>query len=751
MPASHPPRSTGLALSSYKIDDDALWDLVQKNNASDAHSPAQNSSVARDTDGSDPFMSSRLRVSADSYNSRPGHGSSHPGGFASNNLRGGGGHANDQRRNNFASVEQHPRSDFTNGHSYHNSERNKMNNSNAGHNYNNSNQNSHNGNSNRRIRSSPPSAETTGSQNPGSAVGGGTNVGTWPEVDEDPSSKGASQEELDRMIASERERLDRLIAQRSQKFGPLPEDFFDRFASRSNAEPGWHRWKPERMEGRKVIGKWLVCIPGSAVERLLHLAEPENWGHRQSEALDNLRNYLTHYFMRVYEQGDVLVYDRKHGRYAGQELIVFNTGLLTSSTTEIFAVMAPFKGRDGYGGREDRNSGGQHSPERSPAQQRSDRGSSSERGAAQNSANAPAAMGASNSSGDAEEAAEIPLYPPTRDWEYCVVTFLTSNMLTKIGFQGKLGAPPLAPTELPKRAYFFSETPECAVYNPNIPLITNVAIDWEHLRQRTSFRDNSSRLPRRVAEMNLSDEELSQRFRAGLERAKLRLLAHPRLAVPQFFRDKNEVKGELQLLVPISLMAGETSERSERGNGGGSRNERAGGEMTNNNSYLGGSYNSGSGSGGAGEDIDSVLTLRLLRVGSEDPGKEGKFYTIGTLLPPQMAFFNARLVQPVDQDWLRNLSGMGKPGGVGRGGNSGQGRRGSSDDNRRNNQGNSFRGDSEHRSGGRDSKGWNSNPWGMDSSGESNSYTHRRSDSNSSGGGLGNGSMWDPGHPAAEW
>lgn len=41
---------------------------------------------------------------------------------------------------------------------------------------------------------------------------------------------------------------------------------------------------------------------------------------------------------------------------------------------------------------------------------------------------------------------------------------------------------------------------------------------------------------------------------------------------------------------------------------------------------------------------------------------ERRFYTIGTLLPPQMAYFNARLVQPVDQEWLRSLAGVGAHG-----------------------------------------------------------------------------------------
>lgn len=327
--------------------------------------------------------------------------------------------------------------------------------------------------------------------------------------------------------------------------------------ARSSDLNQWRPWRPERMVGRKIIVSWLMSISEKALERVFVMAEPEHWGDTDRERGRNMRSYLTHYFLRVFEQGDVMVYDRPEGG----ELIVWNTGLLTPSVTEIFAIMIPHHSR----------------ADPSPA---------------------------SSSDEDAAAAASSPdHYPPTRCWEYYVCKFTESYQLTKPMFRQRMNAPPLDPSALPKRAFFFGETPECANYNPNIPLETSGAVDWRHLCDR-AVRER--RLPDRILDLNLSVEDMAMRFRLGVERAKMRILAHPRLAVPQYFHDKNAKRGELQLLIPVSLSPG---------------SDRA----------------------------DAALTVRV-HTGSDQP-----FYGIGTVLSPSQAYYNARTIQPVDQKWLCDL------------------------------------------------------------------------------------------------
>ena len=89
------------------------------------------------------------------------------------------------------------------------------------------------------------------------------------------------------------------------------------------------------------------------------------------------------------------------------------------------------------------------------------------------------------------------------------------------------------------------------------------------------------------------------------------LLSNPRLAVPQFFRDRNCLLGEIQLLVPIKLL----NDRND-------------------------------------DKFDAVVALRCVKGSMNDEFT----YMVGTILSPEDAYYNARVIQPVDQQWLLDMT-----------------------------------------------------------------------------------------------
>ena len=362
------------------------------------------------------------------------------------------------------------------------------------------------------------------------------------------------------LAAAKHQRDDVKIRQYAQE---LIEIIQDNKVIDSDVKRGWYKWLPARLSGRKLMSRWLISMPFSILRKVINIMNPENWGYNEEEEAKNIGRYLYGYFTKLYEQKEVYVFDRTEGKYNGDELLAWNTGLVTENMVEIYALMAPYKG--------------------DPPESQIDRN------------------------------IMIPVYPPKLNWEYILVTFLTGPQMTKMNMKSRLGVDPFHPEELPKRAFFFDKDPELMVYDPNIPFSSDAAVDWNHLIVRSGIEEK--RLPQYILDDNLGREQLVLKFRQGLEKTKLKLLYQPRLAIPQFFRDKNEMEGELQLLLPLSL------------------------------GYR---------------DCDVAVTLRVIRSIVADStratGRKAiKSYTVGTILSIEDAYYNARLIQPVDQNWLRGL------------------------------------------------------------------------------------------------
>lgn len=340
----------------------------------------------------------------------------------------------------------------------------------------------------------------------------------------------------------------------------------------------WEVWDPPRMRNKRIVGQWMLSITGKTLDNLHEIILPENWGNSSRERQSKLRGYLSYYFVRTFEQKHVIKCERTDGKYAGQEVVIWNTGLLTQDIQEIFSVMVPYNG--------------------------------------------PQNKTLRNPNSNTQMNSKVSSYPKSPNYEYAVIFFLRSSHITSLLFRDKLKVPPIIPSELPKRAFFASENASSSFYNPNVPLNTHAAIDWEHFLSRsripvaqqieTSERKSSNpRIPQHVLDSIVDEDDLREKFSYGLERTKLLLLSNPRLAVPQFFRDRNCLLGEIQLLVPIKLL----NDRND-------------------------------------DKFDAVVALRCVKGSMNDEFT----YMVGTILSPEDAYYNARVIQPVDQQWLLDMT-----------------------------------------------------------------------------------------------
>lgn len=139
-------------------------------------------------------------------------------------------------------------------------------------------------------------------------------------------------------------------------------------------------------------------------------------------------------------------------------------------------------------------------------------------------------------------------------------------------------------------------------------------VDLSHLfgvvqTEPSNYHDRRQRLPARYHQMGLG--ELASRFYYSLGRLKTLLEDQPRLAVPQFFRDKHMAgKGEMQLICPLCL------------------------------------------------DPDTPNTVDCAVVIRRVSNNAGDFYQPVTVLSPDMVTVHSRLVGKPDQAWLTDFSAL---------------------------------------------------------------------------------------------
>lgn len=167
--------------------------------------------------------------------------------------------------------------------------------------------------------------------------------------------------------------------------------------------------------------------------------------------------------------------------------------------------------------------------------------------------------------------------------------------------------------QLPLKVWYWTSHVSELYYDPDIPI--EDSIDAHHL-----FGDAGSerrnRLP--LAYRHQSKAELEARLRESVRRMKWYAEAAPRMVIPQYFWDKHNVAGQLQLLLPIAL-----------------------------------GYDKS-------KDVDCCVVLRREQNNAYssdemlEDGPRNYFYRIISLYSLAMAYSNARLIQPVDAAWLLN-------------------------------------------------------------------------------------------------
>jgi hypothetical protein len=158
----------------------------------------------------------------------------------------------------------------------------------------------------------------------------------------------------------------------------------------------------------------------------------------------------------------------------------------------------------------------------------------------------------------------------------------------------KLGCVPIPVELLPQRTSYFSDKDKTfakeIVWNVHTPL---EVVQFQDVVKNMKANDQLGHIVQ-----NIKDEELISKIRSALTVAIKRAECNPRIAVPQYYWDKNAEQGELQLLLPLDLDS------------------------------IG---------------VKAACTLRV--------SPSGK-YEVRTVLSLTQAFTNARLIQKVIEPWL---------------------------------------------------------------------------------------------------
>jgi len=180
-----------------------------------------------------------------------------------------------------------------------------------------------------------------------------------------------------------------------------------------------------------------------------------------------------------------------------------------------------------------------------------------------------------------------------RKLDWVLDSFQLEDFCTNKLKMGSINLTPVHP--LPERAYYFHDGIDRAVYDPKIK-VNRESMGFLYMDTR---RDG---LPTKYR--NMSSEELIGRFQFGIMKTLSKIQANPRCAVPQYFRDRTTGRGEIQLLLPINL-----------------------------DFKL---------------DPDCAIAVSLEIFPNSD-----KYYEIRGFLSLLTAYYNARVIQPVDQDWFK--------------------------------------------------------------------------------------------------
>lgn len=160
----------------------------------------------------------------------------------------------------------------------------------------------------------------------------------------------------------------------------------------------------------------------------------------------------------------------------------------------------------------------------------------------------------------------------------------------------------------PQRAVYINvaQNPSAFMFNPEL----DIPIEHIRLDHMLGGEERLDRLPKKF--QNLCIEELNARFNFGIANTISTAKAYPRRAVPQLFRRRGH-GAILQLLLPLNLDFGQTTE------------------------------------------AHCAVTLEFVPDTNYSkhliPELRG-YYRVETVLKLSMARNNARLLQPLDQDWL---------------------------------------------------------------------------------------------------
>jgi len=133
-------------------------------------------------------------------------------------------------------------------------------------------------------------------------------------------------------------------------------------------------------------------------------------------------------------------------------------------------------------------------------------------------------------------------------WPWFLAGYHTEPFLVNPAKMSKYSTTQLPKDLFPLRVTYWDKTIGELCFDPTVPVLAS--IDFVHLEEKQRMQ---YRVPYPYSAM--SPAELIARIKDGTTKALVRVEGSPRLAVPQFFRDKNGGgKGEAQMLLPIRLV-----------------------------------------------------------------------------------------------------------------------------------------------------------------------------------------------------
>lgn len=331
---------------------------------------------------------------------------------------------------------------------------------------------------------------------------------------------------------------------------------------------------------------------------LASIAEPESWGIQ----FYILRRYIDHVFQRLVEESKVLAI-RSPKDQQQYQMLCFNTGLLTPRVEEIYCLLKV-------------TSSNSNEP---PINYDSDNETvdstnaallASQKARKHQMQQMMADMDPEDYIVDEEEHE-----PPVRSnkdshastnlrepfllnskFRWKIVGFKTSADLRSREFMKRFDSVPVS--EKPLSPSFFDDSSQL-YFDPRIRVHLSIAAQMAQFLQFSKYN-------------YLSQEDMEQRVKTGVELACMRACKYPRLAVPQFWRDRaHGYRGEIQLLLPINFNHENPMLRPE------------------------------------------ACVAIALQANPEPKSNDDRFiYEVRSLVTRKDGTPNARLIQPIDQRWL---------------------------------------------------------------------------------------------------